>query len=352
MIGARSALVAFAVLLCGACGDAIEPDSPVAESQVQPGSDRNGAAALRERAWLRFEAIEAQTMPVDGPSAARFDLGRRLFFEKRLSADGQVACATCHIAAYGGGDGLAKSLGVMGRQNPRNAPSVFNAGLQTSQHWYGDRESLADQAARSPLGKVSFGNQDEAEAMGRLRDAGYEPDFERAFPDVDAPMSLERLGEAIETFEQTLRTPASFDDFLNGDDDALDARQRAGLALFMDIGCADCHSGAGVGGGQLAKFGRVEAYALATGVEMPDQGRVEVTRDEADRFVFKVPMLRNVAETQPYFHDGSVVGLEQAVRVMAKVQLGRDLTDGQVRILEAFLSSLSGSAPEWFSAPE
>src|SRR5262249_43540960 len=162
-----------------------------------------------------------------------FELGRALFFEKRLSADGQVSCGTCHLREYGGADGIATALGVNGEKSARNAPTVFNASLQLSQHWHGDRTSLADQAARSPLGAAFLGNADEGEAVERLRTAGYRAAFERAFPESAAALSLVNFGSAIAAYEQTLITPGRFDAFLNGDDDALDARELAGLELFM-----------------------------------------------------------------------------------------------------------------------
>jgi cytochrome c peroxidase len=200
---------------------------------------------------------------------------------------------------------------------------------------------------------ASFGNQDEAEAVGRLReDPIYRVAFEEAFPDTDPPLSLANLGTAIASFEQTLITPGRFDDFLNGDDHALETRELAGLELFMDVGCADCHAGPGLGGEQLAKFGRLLPYEQATGSATVDQGRFDVTQLEEDRFVFKVPMLRNVADTAPYFHDGNVIGLEQAVRVMLDVQLGERLLDFEVDNLSAFLRALSGPAPEHYVAPE
>jgi len=312
-----------------------------------------GIAALRERAASSFGALDAPAIPDDESDRRLFDLGRQLFFDERLSADGQVSCGTCHLTEFGGADGLALSVGVEGRKNPRNAPTVFNTTLQSSQHWRGDRSSLADQAARAPLGMASFGNQDEAEAVGRLRDAGYQAAFVAAFPDAnaDTALSLANLGTAIAAFEATLITPGRFDEFLRGDDQALDVRERAGLALFLDTGCADCHASPGLGGEQLTKFGLIEPYEQATGSPAVDQGRFDVTGREEDRFVFKVPMLRNVGETAPYFHDGHVIGLEQAVRVMLDVQLGVQLQDFEVENLTAFLRALSGQVPDWYSEP-
>lgn len=350
MIASRSVLPSLALLLCAACGDSAMdgPDTPVSESMMDPEA---AISALRARAALSFAPLEPAAIPEDASTRLRFDLGRQLFFERRVSADGEVACGSCHLAEFGGADGLAKAVGVSGRKNARNAPTVFNVKLQSSQHWHADRASLVEQASRSPLGMSSFGNKDEAEALGRLRDAGYQAAFDQAFAGTAPTLSLANFGAAIAVFEETLSTPGRFDAFLNGDDAALDNRELAGLELFLDSGCAGCHSGAGLGGNQLAKFGLFEPYEQATGSQPVDQGRFEVTQVEADRFVFKVPMLRNVRETGPYFHDGNVIGLEQAVSIMIEAQLGKQLRDYEVRNIVAFLGALSGPAPDWFSAP-
>lgn len=350
MIASRTGLPCLALLLWAACGDGDmnTPDTPVSESKMDEGA---AIAALRVRAARSFEPLKAAAIPEDASERRRFDLGRALFFERRVSADDQVSCNTCHLREFGGADGLATALGVSGRKHPRNAPTVFNAMLQSSQHWHADRTSLIDQASRSPLGMNSFGNQDEAEALARLRDAGYQAAFDAAFPDSTPTLSLASFGAAIASFEQTLSTPGRFDTFLKGDNDALDNQELAGLELFMDTGCADCHSGPALGGNELAKFGVLEPYEQETGSKTVDQGRFDATQQEADRFVFKVPMLRNVAETAPYFHDGNVIGLEQAVRVMLKVQLGKQLHDYEVKNIVAFLKALSGDVPDWYAAP-
>lgn len=338
-------IASLTLWLCCACGDDVstEADTPTSASVTEADE------ALRERAADSFSPIDVPSVPDD--NRALFDLGRKLFFERRLSADGQVSCNTCHLTKFGGADGLALPLGVFNRKNPRNAPTVLNAGLQSSQHWRGDRTSLADQAAKAPLGMASFGNADEAEALARLREAGYEPEFEQVFADADDALSLANLGSAIAAFEETLLTPGRFDAYLRGNVNALDSRERTGLSLFLDSGCADCHGGPGLGGRTLTKFGLLAPYEHATGSAAVDQGRFDVTQDEADRFVFKAPMLRNVAETAPYFHDGSAIGLEQAVRVMLEVQVGKMLQDYEVADLVAFLRALSGPAPAWFSPP-
>ena len=337
-----------ALLLCAACADDTNAEgTPASESVLDP-----EIAALRARAESTFGVLDAPAIPEDAGDLRLFELGRQLFFDERISADGQVSCETCHLRQFGGADGLALPVGVAGRKHARNAPSVFNTSLQSSQHWRGERASLAEQAARALLDPVFFGHEDEAQALGRLRELGYAEGFSLAFPDdADRALSLASFGTAIAAFEATLVTPGRFDDFVRGDDRALDLRERAGLALFLDKGCAECHGSPGLGGEQLTKFGLTGPYEQATESAQVELGRFDVTQREEDRFVFKVPLLRNVAETAPYFHDGSVIGLEQAVRVMLELQLGLQLEEYEVENLAAFLRALSGPAPDWFSAP-
>ncbi len=281
--------------------------------------------------------------------AARVALGRKLFFDPRLSVDGTVSCATCHQPALYGTDALPKSIGAGHRQNAHNAPSVLNAALQFKAHWIGDRENVEAQAMKSLTGPASFGNPDDAAVIRKIAALGYTDDFARAFPGEPDPVKPERWGRAIGAYERTLVTPSPFDAYLHGDLAALQPAAQRGLETFIGIGCATCHNGVGVGGASFRKFGQVEDYWQATGSQPIDAGRYTATQDPADRFVFKVPSLRNVAMTPPYFHDGSVTTLAQAVRVMARVQLGKILTAAEVDDLVAFLNSLTGVLPEDFA---
>jgi len=282
----------------------------------------------------------------------RVALGRALFFDPRVSLDGTVSCARCHQPALYGTDGLSTSIGVKDRANPRNAPTVLNAALQFVEHWRGDRSSVEDQATKALTGPPSFGLPDNAAAVAKLEALGYRPQFAAAFPGAANPVTAENWGKAIGAFERTLVTPAPFDAYLQGQGLALGPAAKSGLRKFIDAGCTTCHNGVGVGGGSYQKFGLLKAYWQATGSRQPDKGRFEVTHNAADTYVFKVPSLRNVAMTPPYFHDGSVATLPEAVRVMADVQLGRKLTDADVRDIVAFLDSLTGALPNQFaSAP-
>lgn len=306
-------------------------------------------AVLLADAKRVFAPLPAASAPA---SPDRVRLGRQLFFESRVSADGNVSCAHCHQPDLYGTDGLAKSFGVFGKENPRNAPTVFNTALQFKQHWRGDRESVEEQAEKSLLGPASFGNPDYAVVIAKLKAiAGYPELFAKAFPEDKDPVNQKNWANAIGAYERTLATPSKFDALLAGNTRALSVSEQAGLRKFIDIGCANCHNGVGVGGASFQKFGVVQDYWKVTGVAEPDKGRFDGTKDNADLYVFKVPSLRNVAKTAPYFHDGSVTSLPQAVRIMGKVQLGVDLADQDVASIVAFLGSLTGPVPTNFSAP-
>lgn len=310
-----------------------------------PGAART--AELLARAQALFKPLPADVADAKHPlDAERVALGRALFFDPRLSVDGTVSCARCHQPALYGTDGLPKPIGAEHRLNPRNAPTVLNAALNFVQHWRGDRVDVEDQATQALTGKPSFGLHDHAEAARKIRAIpGYASMFKAAFPQADDAITALNFGTAVGAYERILLTPSPFDAFLKGDVTALSPRARAGLAKFMDTGCIACHSGVGVGGAAYQKFGLVENYWNATGSKDIDKGRYDVTHKAADMYVFKVPSLRNVAMTPPYFHDGSVATLPQAIRVMARVQLGRKLSDVDVGDIEVFLGSLTGKLP-------
>ncbi len=271
-----------------------------------------------------------------------------LFFDPRISVDGTGSCLHCHQPALYGADGLPKSIGVQDKHLPRNAPTVFNAGLYTSQHWDGRFANVEEQAKRALLGP-GFGNPDFPTAMARVKAiGGYASLFQQAFPDEAEPISEDNWGKAIGAYERTLVSPSRFDDYLGGKSDALSATERTGLRTFIDTGCVDCHKGPGIGGLGFRKFGVISDYWKATGSKDVDKGRFGVTNDPADMYKFKVAGLRNVAMTPPYFHDGMVETLPKAVRIMAKVQLDTDLSDSDVEQIVTFLGSLTGSMPVGF----
>lgn len=278
-------------------------------------------------------------------------LGRLLFFDPRISLDGTVSCARCHQPSLYGTDSLPRSLGAADRVNPRNAPTILNAALQISAHWIGNRKDVEDQAIQALVGPPSFGNPDYKTAMARIKAIpGYLPLFRKAFPRDRDPVNEKNWGAAIGAYKRTLVTPSPLDDFLKGKQEALPKAAKGGLRDFMGIGCTACHSGAGLGGKMYAKFGLTGNYWKATGSKEIDKGRNAVTGNPADLYVFKVPVLRNVSMTPPYFHDGSVGELSRAVRIMADVQLGKNLSGNQVRGIVTFLGSLAGPLPKRFAA--
>lgn len=308
---------------------------------------------LLDEAKAHFQPLPAVSAATDPETAARIDLGRHLFFESRVSMDGNVSCSHCHQPDRQAADGLAKSIGVFGKENARNAPTIFNASLNFKQHWRGDRESLEDQAEKSLLGAASFGNPDFATPMRKLKAIpAYGPAFNAAFPEDKDPINSKNWGAAIAAYERTLLTPSKFDAFLGGDLQALTSTEQAGLRKFIDLGCAACHNGAGIGGNSFQKFGAAIDYWKETGAKDPDKGRAELTKSDADLYVFKVPSLRNAAKTAPYFHDGSVADLKRAVTIMGKTQFGAAIPDNDAEAIVAFLGALTGPVPANYSEPE
>ena len=309
---------------------------------------------LRVQARAMFTPLPRDMGTSENPvTPERVHLGRLLFFDPRISADGAVSCARCHQPALYGTDALPRSIGAEHRTHPRHAQTVVNAAVQFVQHWRGDRTSVEDQAVKALTAPLAYGNPSFASAMAKLKAIpGYAPLFARAFSREEDPITPDNWGKAIGAYVRTLITPAPFDAFLQGGDRALTTAAQTGLRTFIQTGCATCHNGVGVGGTMYQKFGVKEDYWAATGSATVDKGRFDVTQDPADLYVFKVASLRNVAMTPPYFHDGSVATLPEAVRIMARVQLGRTLKAGEVTEIVAFLESLTGPLPaDFVTAP-
>ena len=280
-------------------------------------------------------------------SDAKVTLGRTLFFDPRLSRNHDVSCNSCHDLAKYGVDGERVSTGHRGQLGTRNSPTVYNAAGSVAQFWDGrepDVEAQAKGPMMNPVEMAMPGGEAVAAVLGSIPD--YAPLFARAFPDDRAPVTLDNATRAIGAFERTLVTPSRWDRFLGGEAGALTDAEKRGAATFVDTGCTGCHSGALVGGGMFQKLGLVRAWP-----DLHDQGRYQVTKQEADRLVFKVPSLRNVAKTEPYFHDGSVATLSEAVRLMARHQLGRELDDASVARIVDFLGALTGELPSERIAP-
>ena len=303
---------------------------------------------LMAQAKQQFEPIPATPpeLPGNPPSAAKVELGKMLYFDPRLSASHTISCSSCHSIGLGGADAESTSIGHRWQHGGRNAPTVFNAVFNKAQFWDGRAKDLEEQAGGPMVNPLEMASPP-AHVVEQLKGIpGYADAFAKAFPGEANPVSLANAQKAIAVFEATLITPnAPFDRFIDGDANALSATQKQGLALFMDKGCAACHNGVNVGGGMYAPFGVVEkpgADILPPG----DKGRFMVTKTPSDEYVFKVPTLRNIALTAPYFHTGQVWDLRQAVAIMGTSQLGVQLTDDEIDKITAFLGSLTGDQPK------
>lgn len=279
--------------------------------------------------------------PAPPADRLKLALGERLFHDPRLSRDEQVSCAFCHPLDKGGADGLAHSVGTQGRRGEWNAPTVFNTVLNFRQSWTGKMESLEEQVD-APLHDPNEMDLDWPVALARLNaDESYAAQFADIYAD---GIQIHNVKDALATFERSLVSSGSrFDRFLRGEPDALDDNEATGYQLFKSYGCAACHQGANVGGNLFTKFGIMRDYLGERGnLTRADMGRFSVTGREEDRHVFKVPSLRMAALTPPYFHDGSVATLEDAIRTMGEVQLGLPLPDQHVDLIAAFIRTLPG----------
>lgn len=292
--------------------------------------------------------------PEDNPTTeAKVILGKMLFMDPRFSSTGTVSCNSCHNVMEGGDDSRTFSMGVHGKTGGRNAPTVWNSAFHSVQFWDGRAELLEDQAKGPVTNPVEMGVSEIEQAMDKVRAIpGYKPHFEKAFGG-DA-MTVDNAAKAVAAFERTLITPNSpYDRYVKGDKKAMTAEQISGMETFAATGCTSCHSGAAFNGpkmpfgeGFYARFptfdnSYIEKYGLAA-----DKGREEVTGKAADAHMFRVSTLRNITDTAPYFHNGSVNDLSEAVRVMAKSQLDKDLSDKDVKAIVSFLGALTGAYPE------
>jgi cytochrome c peroxidase len=296
-----------------------------------------------------FGQLPASMATAEHPATpARVALGRMLFYDPRLSIDSTVSCNKCHPLgdAYGV-DHLPVSFGVRGQTGVRNPPTVFNAAGHLAQFWDGRAPTVEEQAKGPIVNPVEMAMPNGDAVSQRLRAvAQYRAAFAAAFPGEAEPVTYDNVGVAIGAFERGLVTPSRWDAFQAGDTTALTADERRGLNTFAALGCPACHRGTYVGGEMYQKAGLVEPWP-----DQGDLGRNAVTHRRADRMVFKVPSLRNVEQTAPYFHDGQVATLEEAVRRMARYQLGRKLSDAEVASVVAWLASLTGTIPEDYIRP-
>jgi cytochrome c peroxidase len=282
--------------------------------------------------------------PVPAPKAvnpAAVELGKKLFFDPRLSKSGFISCNSCHNLSLGGTDNLKTSIGHNWQQGPINSPTVLNSRLNLAQFWDGRAKDLKEQAG-GPIanpGEMAFTHELAIETLRSI--PGYVDEFKQVFK--TEQLTIDEVTTAIAAFEETLVTPNSrFDQWLDGDKKAITANELAGYKLFKDSGCVACHNGPNLGGNSFQKMGLVQPYKTANTAA----GRVDVTGKDADRLNFKVPTLRNIELTYPYFHDGAAETMTEAVDLMGRLQLGREFNKDENTKIVAFLKTLTGQQPQ------
>jgi len=302
------------------------------------------AVPTLQASFLSVEASDALTAPIVLPhdlEPTKVALGRKLFHDTRLSRNDQISCASCHNLQTGGADGRPRSIGINGSVGIINAPTVFNTAFNFSQFWDGRAATLEEQVDEPVQRPDEMGSNWE----DVVRTLKRSPDYVQAFRQIYADeIRREYIGDAIASFERSLVTPNSrFDRYLRHEVNGLTPREEEGYRLFQSLGCSSCHQGINLGGNMYQKVGVMAPYFEDRGhITKADLGRFNVTGEEQDRYMFKVPTLRNVALTAPYFHDGTAATLDSAVRMMARYQLGRKLSQDEVDLIVDFLKTLTG----------
>lgn len=320
---------------------AADAKSAARDAATEPANKAKGPAI--DRAMLAaFSPLPSEMASDDNPtSEAKVALGRMLYADARLSKNHDVSCNSCHLLDKFGVDGEPTSKGHRGQRGDRNAPTVYNAAGHFAQFWDGRAATIEDQAKGPVLNPIEMAMADEASVLAVIKSIpGYVDAFAKAFPGESDAISYDNMAKAIGAFERKLVTPSRFDKYLGGDETALSDEEKKGLTAFFTAGCPTCHTGTYLGGHMYQKAGLIKPWP-----NQKDPGRFAVTKSEADRMFFKVPSLRNIAETGPYFHDGSVADLGEAVKMMAEYQLGRTLSDDDTKAIVTFLGALTGEPP-------
>ena len=307
-------------------------------------------AQLLDAAAKYFSPLPARSESASNPTTPeKIALGRQLYFDSRLSKGQDVSCNTCHLLDKFGVDSEPTSKGHKGQRGERNSPTVYNAATHFAQFWDGRAATVEDQAQMPITNPVEMAMTDAGYVLRTLKSIpGYVEAFAKTFPGEPEPINMVNIGKAIGSFERGLMTPAPFDEFLAGKMTALDGDALRGLELFIEFNCISCHTGPTVGGTMYQKLGSVKNY------ETKDEGRFKITKDEKDKYVFKVPGLRNVTKTAPYLHDGSATTLDDVLNIMATYQIPKgSLTDEERTYLKAFLTSLEGKIadPTYIAVP-
>jgi cytochrome c peroxidase len=327
-----------------------KPTAAPAEAVASAAATEPIAASkdFNPRLLRRFAPVRAAIESTEHPlSEEKIALGRMLYFDKRLSKNQDVSCNTCHRLDAYGVDGEATSPGHKGQRGARNSPTVYHAAGYFTQFWDGRAADVEQQAKGPILNPTEMAMPSPEAVVARLKGIhGYEEAFRNAFPDASEPITCDAVGVAIGAFERKLVTPSRWDKYLNGDKTALHPAEIEGLKVFTNVGCMVCHTGEFLGGTSFQRVGAVEPWP-----NQKDSGREALTKNASDRMMFKVPTLRNIRKTAPYFHDGSAKTLEGAVRMMGRHQLGLELSDGEVSSIVTWLGSLTGELPKAYIAP-
>lgn len=328
------------ILLMSACGG-----NQVPEKLKVAGSEYD--FALNEYLFL-FESLPNQILNTNNPKTQeKIELGHALYFDTRLSKTGNNSCNSCHNLATFGVDNLPTSPGDNGGFGDRNSPTVLNAAFHASQFWDGRAADVEEQAGMPILNPVEMAIPSEEFLVERLKGIDlYNGLFSKAYPEEEDALTYGNIEKAIALFERELITPSRFDLYLNGDKSALNKQEKQGLISFVLNGCTTCHNGVALGGNSLQKFGVYDDYFNHTKSKKTDKGLAEQTGLDNDLYMFKTPSLRNIAETGPYFHDGSVSDLKDAIRIMGHIQLDKQLSQSEIDNIAAFFGSLTGNVPE------
>jgi cytochrome c peroxidase len=340
----KKLLILMLVTLTVACRQGSDQDKNASVKSVYTRED----SALMDLAKTYFKVLPKEAGTAENQvSDAKVHLGQVLFYDARLSKTGNNSCNSCHNLATYGVDNAPTSIGDAGKRGDRNSPTVFNAALHNMQFWDGRAATVEEQAGMPILNPGEMAIPHKGFLVARLhKDTMYHALFTAAFPDEPEPVSYNNVRKAIGAFERTLLTPSRFDRYMSGDPAALNSEEKEGLAMFIHAGCGNCHNGVGIGGGSLQKFGIFTDYRTLTHSRLDDEGRLKVTGQKSDKDVFKVPGLRNIEKTYPYFHDGSITSLDSTVMIMAKSQLNKELTPGELSGIIAFLKTMTGDIRE------
>ncbi len=338
--------IAFTAFIFYGCNEASKK-SDENKGRFKPKAGSAQEDALRKQALNLFAVLPASADNPDNPvTQPKVMLGKMLYFDNRLSKDQTQSCNTCHNLATYGVDNKPTSPGDSGVEGDRNSPTVLNAALLSSQFWDGRAKDVEEQAGMPVLEADEMNIPSEAFLVKRLSGIQmYQNMFAAAYPDSKDPVTFENLRKAIAAFERTLLTPSKFDAYLKGNTYALTADEKKGMETFINVGCITCHTGSLLGGNMFQKFGLFGNYWELTKSKEIDPGRMQETKNEVDKYIFRVPSLRNVTKTWPYFHDGSIRNLNDAVKIIAKLELNKDLSDQEIDEIVAFLNTLTGEIP-------